>query len=58
MDMKQIIFTPNEIIKIKELYSNGLSCLHIGEFFNVSKTPIIKILKEEGLLKKGYSNRN
>lgn len=54
--MKKIVFTSNEIIKIKELYSNGLSCLHIGEFFNVSKTPIIKILKSEGLLKKPKSN--
>lgn len=50
------MFTTNEIIKIKELYSIGLSCLRIGEFFNVSKTPIIKILKSEGLLKKPKSN--
>jgi hypothetical protein len=54
--MKQIVFTSNDITKIKELYSNGLSCLHIGKIFDVSKTPIIKILKKEGLLKKGYSN--
>ena len=42
--MKQIIFTSKDISKIKELYSNGLSCTHIGKSFNVSKTPIIKIL--------------
>lgn len=54
--MRQIVFTTNDIIKIKELYSNGLSCSHIGEIFNVSKTPIIKILKNEGLLKKPKSN--
>jgi len=54
--MKQIVFTSNEIVKIKELYSNGLSCSHIGDFFNVSKTPIVKILKENGLLKKPKSN--
>ena len=54
--MKQIIFTSNELDKIKELYSNGLSCLRIGEIFNVSKTPITKILKSEGLIKKSKSN--
>jgi transposase len=54
--MKQIIFTSKDISKIKELYSNGLSCTHIGKSFNVSKTPIIKILKTEGLLKKPKSN--
>jgi transposase len=54
--MKQIVFTLKDIGKIKEFYSNSLSCSHIGKIFDVSKTPIIKILKQEGLLKKGYSN--
>ena len=54
--MRQIVFTSNEIVKIKELYSNGLSCVRIGKIFNVSKTPITKILKTEGLLKKGNSD--
>jgi predicted DNA-binding protein YlxM (UPF0122 family) len=54
--MKQVIFTKKEITKIKELYSKGLSCTGIAKIINVSKTPIIRILKTEGLLKKGNSD--
>jgi len=54
--MKQIVFTSNDITKIKELYSNGLSCFSISKMFNISKTPIIRLLKNEEVLKKGNSN--
>ena len=49
-------FNKNEIDSIKEKYINGESCQNIGYYFNTSKVTIGKILKKEGLLRKGYSN--
>lgn len=49
-------FTNNDIDTIKEKYSNGESCQKIAMNFNTSKVTIGKLLKSEGLLRKGYSN--
>ena len=51
------IFNEIEIVKIKEMYLNeNFSTEKIGCYFNVSKIPIIRILKELGILRKGYSH--
>jgi hypothetical protein len=51
------IFDEIEIVKIKEMYLNeNFSTEKIGCYFNVSKIPIIRILKELGILRKGYSH--
>jgi len=50
-------FTENEIKEIEYLYMNEkLSLKKISNKFNVSITPIKKILKKKKLLRKGYSN--
>jgi transposase len=47
----------NEIINnIIEKYSNGLSCQKISKIYNMSITPIKRIIKEKGILRKGYSD--
>lgn len=56
--MRQIVFTSNEIVKIKELYSDGLSCVRIGKIFNVSKTPITKTIDTNQLTKIKWVNEN
>lgn len=56
-DSVKIIFTDNEINKIKEMYLiENLSTEKIGKYFNVSKIPIIKILKNLNSLRVGNSN--
>jgi len=54
--MKLKNFNINEVLKIKELYYNGLSCEKIGKHYGVSKTPIKRLLKNFGLLNKGKSD--
>jgi len=55
--MKKIDFTDSQIIEIKNYYLiDNLSCKEIGDKFNVSKRPINNILRNYGLLKKGYSD--
>lgn len=55
--MKKIIFTDKQIEEIELYYVvNGLSCQNIGNKFNVSKRPIIELLKKRNKLKKGKSN--
>jgi predicted DNA-binding protein YlxM (UPF0122 family) len=55
--MKKVVFTDKQIIEITNDYlCNKLSCKTIGKKFNVSKTPINNLLKEKGLLKKGFSS--
>lgn len=49
-------FNSNEILKIQEHYKNGLSCYSIGKLFGVSKTPINRVLKDLGVLKKSKSD--
>ena len=54
--MKKVVFTDKQVIEITNDYlCNKLSCKTIGKKFNVSKTPINNLLKEKGLLKKGFS---
>jgi DNA invertase Pin-like site-specific DNA recombinase len=56
-DNVKINFSNKEIDKIKEMYLNeNFSTEKIGCYFNVSKIPIIKILKNLDILRKGYSN--
>ena len=56
-DDVKIIFTDDEINKIKEMYLiENLSTEKIGKCFNVSKIPIIKTLKNLNLLRVGNSN--
>jgi predicted DNA-binding protein YlxM (UPF0122 family) len=55
--MKKIVFTDNEILKIKDDYLvKKLSCKEIGNKYNVSKQPINRVLKELGVLRDGNSN--
>jgi hypothetical protein len=55
--MKKIVFTDNEILKIKYDYLVGkLSCQEIGNKYNISKRPINRILNELGVLRDGNSN--
>lgn len=49
-------FSPDEILKIQKHYKNGLSCDSIGKLFGVSKTPISRVLKDLGILKKSKSD--
>jgi len=49
-------FTDDEILKIKGCYIQGLSCVEIGKIYGISKTPINKLLKELGVLRKSKSN--
>lgn len=54
---KEVNFSEEEIETIKDMYINdGLSCRKIGSEFNVSRTPIEKLLKNEGLLRNGNSD--
>ncbi len=51
------VFSEEEINQIKDMYTNSnFSAVKIGEIFNVSKTPINRILKELNLLKGGKSD--
>ncbi len=54
--MKKIMFTNDEINNIKDLYQKGLSCKSIGEYYEVSKSPINRILKNCEKLNKGKSD--
>jgi transposase len=54
--MKRMVFTNKEINNIKDLYQKGLSCESIGEYYGVSKTPIMRILKNCKKLNKGKSD--
>jgi hypothetical protein len=51
-------FNDKEIIKILSLYNDGIGCTKIGKLFNISGGPIKKLLKEYGVLRKGYSDGN
>lgn len=53
---QKIIFTDDDVIKIMDHYNKGCSCEKISKTFNVSRPIISKILKEKGILHKGYSN--
>jgi predicted transcriptional regulator len=53
----KITFTDIEIKTIIELYTkDGLNTTKIGVKLGISKTPISRVLKDNGLLKKGSSN--
>jgi hypothetical protein len=55
--MKKIEFTKNQVRDIlKDYLEYGISCESIGKKYGISKTPIIKLLKEEGKLKSGRSD--
>lgn len=50
-------FTNTEINKIVELYTtNGLNTSEVAMQFGVSKTPILRVLKNKNLLRVGKSN--
>jgi transposase-like protein len=49
-------FNDVEINDILIKYKNGISVQKICKLYNVSNKPIQKILKDNGILKKGYSN--
>lgn len=55
-DNIKIEFNDNDLKLIKEKYLMGESCQQIATYFNTSKVPIVKTLKKEGLLRKGYSD--
>ena len=56
-DNTKKVFTENEILKMKEMYLNeNYSAQKIGNYFNISKEPIKRILKDLGILRKGCSN--
>lgn len=52
----KITFTDIEIKTIIDLYTNGLNTSKIGVKLGISKTPISRVLKDNGLLRKGNSN--
>lgn len=53
----KITFTDIEIKTIIDLYSkDGLNTTKIGVKLGISKTPISRVLKDNGLLRKGNSN--
>jgi predicted DNA-binding protein YlxM (UPF0122 family) len=55
--MRKIVFTDEQIEEIEfEYVINKLSCEKIGNKFNVSKRPIIELLKKRNKLKKGKSD--
>jgi hypothetical protein len=55
--MKKIVFTDKQINEIEyEYLINKLSCENIGKKYNLSKKPIINLLKENKKLRKGYSD--
>lgn len=50
-------FTNSEIDKIVDLYTNhGLNTSEVGKQLGVSKTPIIRVLKNKNILRLGKSN--
>lgn len=55
-DNLKIEFNDVEINDVLIKYRNGLSVQKICKLYNVSRTPIQKILKDKGILKKGHSN--
>jgi hypothetical protein len=56
-DNRKKVFSDKEINEIIEMYHiKKLGLLKISELFNVSKTPIKRILSERNLLRKGVSN--
>ncbi len=53
----KILFTEEQINSIVIDYmENKLSCTSIAKKFGMSKTPIVSLLKERKILRKGYSN--
>jgi transposase len=56
--MKRVEFKPSEIKNIEYDYLvNGLSCKTISEKYGVSVTPIKRILRKNGNLRNGNSDR-
>jgi DNA invertase Pin-like site-specific DNA recombinase len=55
-DNLKIEFNDVEINDVLIKYRNGLSVQKICKLYNVSRTPIQKILKDKGILKKGHSD--
>lgn len=55
--MKKIEFTKDQVKDILMDYVGyGMSCESIGKKYGISKTPIVKLLRQEGKLKSGNSN--
>jgi len=56
--MKRVEFKPSEIKNIEYDYLvNGLSCKTISKKYGVSVTPIKRILRKNGNLRNGNSDR-
>lgn len=56
-DKRKKIFRDDEVNDIIYKYVNeNLSCETIGNYYNVSKQSVIRLLKEKGVLKKGLSD--
>lgn len=53
---RKIFFNEIELNKILNYYENNLSCDKISKIYNVSKKTIERVLKENSVLKEGYSN--
>jgi transposase-like protein len=49
-------FSNCDVDDIVRTYENGMSLQKIGEIYNVSKTVIRKIVKDNGVLREGYSD--
>jgi|LakMenEpi03Aug12_release.lakeMendotaPanAssembly.Ray.scaffolds.fasta_scaffold279347_2 predicted HTH domain antitoxin len=49
-------FNNSDVDNVIEKYKEGVSLQKICEIYNVSKTPIKKMLKDKGILKEGRSN--
>lgn len=52
----KITYSKEKIVNILNLHQNGFSCEKISKLYGISKTPINRILKERGVLRKGFSN--
>jgi len=55
-DKNGILFTDDKINDIKELYENGMGLQKIADKYEVSKTPIKRIVNDLGILRNGNSN--
>jgi transposase-like protein len=55
-DVMKKEFSNCDVDDIVRTYENGMSLQKIGEIYNVSKTVIRKIIKDNGILREGHSN--
>lgn len=54
--MEKIMFTDDDVKNILTMYNDGYGSIVIGKEYGVSKTPILKILKKHGVVRKNTNN--